>query len=143
MNSDITDKIRKYIQSQSRNKIIFHTRELADLETINIGKLLSESIYHFEEQDKLPMRVSSELNALLDKSVAFHKLYGKYLSLENIGILFEQELKFNFVQLLENFSQNNALFIKWDGEIDADYIYFWTKEQGIKTNIKHLSHIAL
>jgi hypothetical protein len=89
------------------------------------------------------MRVSSELDRILHAAISNHDLFGKYLSIENLGVLFEPELKIDFNRLLDSYSQNNALFVKWDGEIDAESIYFLTKENGIKINIKNVSHIAL
>jgi hypothetical protein len=70
-------------------------------------------------------------------------VFGRYLSIENIGVLFEPELKLDFASLLDSYSQNNVLFVKWEGEIDAENIYFLTKEKGIKKNIKNLSHIVI
>jgi len=89
------------------------------------------------------MRVSSELDRILNAAISNHDLFGKYLSIENLGILFEPELKIDFNRLLDSYSQNNALFVKWDGEIDSENIYFLTKENGIKINIKNVSHIAI
>lgn len=143
MNTPIVNNIVEYIKSQSRNKIIFHSQDISDLESINIGLRISERIYNYKEPDRISMRVSSELNDILNASVSHHEMFGKYLSIGNLGILFEPDLKHDFARMLENFSQNNVLFVKWDGEIDTNNLYFQTKENGIKINIKNLSHIAI
>lgn len=132
-----------YIQSQARNKIIFYSEDISDLKSVNVGLRISENIYNFKEPGRISMRVSSELDRVLNAAISNHDLFGKYLSIENLGILFEPELKIDFNRLLDSYSQNNALFVKWDGEIDAESIYFLTKENGIKINIKNVSHIAL
>ncbi len=143
MNYPIINNITDYIQSQARNKIIFHSQDISELESVNIGLRISESIYNFKEPGRIPMRVSSELDRVLNAAISNHDVFGKYLSIENLGVLFEPELKIDFNRLLDSYSQNNALFVKWDGEIDAESIYFLTKENGIKINIKNVSHIAL
>jgi hypothetical protein len=143
MNSPIVNTVADYIKSQSRNKVVFHSQHISDLESVNIGQRISESIYNFKEPGRIAMRVSSELNDILNTSISHHEVFGRYLSIENLGILFEPELKIDFARLLNSFSQNNVLFVKWDGEIDADNIYFQTKENGIKINIKNLSLIAI
>lgn len=143
MNNPANSIILDYIKSQSRNKIIFHSHDFSDFESVNIGRLISESIYNFQEPSRISMRVSSVLNNILNASISHHEAFGSYLSIENLGILFEPELKMDFARLLDSFSQNNVLFVKWDGEIDTDYIYFQTKENGIKINIKNLSHIVI
>jgi hypothetical protein len=57
--------------------------------------------------------------------------------------LFEPELKVDFNNLLEKYSNTNALFVKWEGVIDNENLYFLSKEKGIKININKLSHIAI
>jgi hypothetical protein len=143
MNKPISRNIEDYIKSQTRNKIIFHSQDISGILPVNIGLRISESIYNFKEPGRISMRVSSELNDFLNASITHHEVFGRYLSIENLGILFEIELKIDFVRLLESFSQNNVLFVKWDGEIDTENIYFLSKENGIKINIKNLSHIAI
>lgn len=143
MNQPIINTIADYIKSQSRNKIIFHSQDLSELESVNIGLQISESIYNFKETERIAMQVSSELNDILNAAISHHDEFGIYLCIENLGILFEPELKIDFNRLLDRYSQNNVLFVKWDGDMDAESIYFLTKENGIKINIKNLSYIVL
>lgn len=143
MNKPIINTVVDFINSQSRNKVIFHTQDISDIETLNIGLRVSESIYNFKESSRIVMRVSSELNDLLNASISYHDVFGRYLSIENLGILFEPELKHDFTRMLDSYSQNNLLFVKWDGELDSENIYFLTKENGIKVSVKNLSHIAI
>ena len=143
MNKPISSTIDAYIKSQSRNNIIFYSHDFSDFESVNIGLQISESIYNSKEPGRIAMRVSTEMNDILNASISNHELFGKYLSIENLGILFEPDLKYDFARMLDSFSQNNVLFVKWDGEIDAENIYFLTKENGIKINIKNLSHITI
>lgn len=143
MNQPIINTIADYIQSQSRNKIIFHSQNLSELESVNIGLRISESIYNLKESGRIAMKVSSELDRILNSAISNHDLFGDFLSIDNLGILFEPELKIDFNRLLDRYSQNNVLFVKWDGDMDAESIYFLTKENGIKINIKNLSYIVL
>jgi hypothetical protein len=143
MITPIINTITAYIKSQSRNKIIFHTQAISVLDSVNIGFQISESIYNFKEPGRISMRVSSELDNLLNATISHHDVFGRYLSIENVGILFEPELKLDFTRMLDSFSQNNVLFVKWDGEIDMNNLYFQTKDNGIKINIKNLSHIVI
>ena len=139
----IIDLMKDYIKSPSRNKIVFHSDVISDIVPVNLGLRLSETIYNFNEIDKIPMRISKELDIILNTYATQHDVYGRYLAIENLGILFESELKLDFTRMLDSYSQNSVLFVKWDGEIDADNIYFLTKENGIKIYIKNLSHIAI
>ncbi|MCG9898372.1 MAG: hypothetical protein MH132_00060 [Hydrotalea sp.] len=143
MSNLINQAITDYIKSQSRNKIIFYSQDISALQSVNVGLRISESIYNLNEPGRIAMRVLFELDSILNAAIYQHDVFGKHLSIENIGILFEPELKIDFVSLLDRYSQNNLLFVKWEGELDAENIYFLTKENGIKINIKNLSHIAI
>jgi hypothetical protein len=143
MNKLTNKYLLDYLKSQARNKIVFHSQQDPGLQSIDIGLKLSERIYNFKESDKIAMRVSDALNYILNESIVHHEGFGKYLSIENLGILFEPELKHDFSRMLDSYSQNNVLFVKWVGEMDEDNIYFLTMENGIKINIKNLSHIVI
>lgn len=143
MNIPIIDTIRSYANSQSRNKIVFHRNEIQDITTIDLGLSLANSIYNFQETSNVSMMVIAELSKILGSAVSQHQEFGKYLSVENTGILLEPALKIDFWRFLDSYSQNNLLFVKWEGETDADNIYFLTKENGININIQNLSHIVL
>lgn len=143
MSKPIFDKISDYTRSQSRNKIVIHRERIADIEPVNIGQSLSEAIFNFKETGKLPMRVSIELDNILHTSISQHDLFGKCLSIANLGILFEPELKIDFSRLLDKYSQNNVLFVQWDGEINSGILFFLSREHGVKINIRNLSHIVI
>jgi hypothetical protein len=89
------------------------------------------------------MKVSLELENMLNTATIDHEIYGRLLTISNLGILFEPELKVDFNNLLEKYSNTNTLFVKWEGAIDNENLYFLSKEKGIKININKLSHIAI
>ncbi len=137
------DTVLDYLSSQSRNKIIFHSGLHFGVETVNVGLRLSEAIYNFSDSSTIAMQASTKLTEILNSAIMVHETFGRCLSIENLGILFEPELKVDFARLLDNYSQNNVLFVKWDGELDGHNICFLTKENGVKITITNLSHIAL
>lgn len=139
----VVDIISSYINSQSRNRIVFHRFELPGIVPVNLGWQLSEAIYDFKEIHKIAMKVTGDLDTILNNAIHHHGIFGSYISIDNIGILFEPELKIDFLRLLDAYSQNNVLFVKWEGEKESDCLYFLTKESGIKINIKNLSHIIV
>lgn len=143
MDKLIENKISSYLKSQSRNKIVFYKDNIFDFPAIDVGNLLAQAIFNLKDESKLPMRVSAKLDLILNAAIIDNKSYGKILAISNIGILLEQDLKQDFNRLLENYSNSNALFVHWNGDIDEEYLYFLTKEQGEKINIKNLSHITL
>lgn len=135
--------LSEYAKSQARNKIVFCKDTIPDILPLNLGKSLSESILRLDNLNKLPMKITSEIDQLLKDAVVYHENFGNLIFIQNVGILFEPELKLNFVSFLDNYSQNNVLMMQWEGETDTDNLYFLSKEEGIKINIKHLSHITI
>ena len=143
MNSPLLKSILSYIDSYSRNKIVFYKERLLDITPIDVGKLLSQSLFNFKNERQLPMKAYDEINRIFDKAVFDHPNFGKTLAIANLGILFEAELKQNFKTIIDNHSTNNLLLIEWKGEIESGTLHFMSKERGIKININNLSHIAL
>jgi hypothetical protein len=135
--------IKNYLNSYTKNKIIIHRDVLPEVNAVDIGFLLSQSIYNWSDESKLSMKVTSELEKILNDEVINHSSYGRIIAISNIGILLEPDLKQDLRAILENYSNNNTLFVKWDGEIDNDHLYFLSKEIGIKININKLSHIVI
>jgi hypothetical protein len=136
-------ELLKYIQSQSRNKIVFYKNDLYNLESINLGKELSEQLKGIVNDKRMVMKALNILDEILSSSIKESSLYGKYLSIKNIGILFEPSLKIEFLQLLNKYSLSNALFIQWNGEIENNNLYFLSKLKEQKINIENLSHITI
>tara|TARA_B100000242_G_C42995070_1_gene462063 strand:- start:478 stop:894 length:417 start_codon:yes stop_codon:yes gene_type:complete len=137
------DRVDNYIKSQSRNKIVFYKQDFLAIESIDVGKKLSHKIMSIASDTKIGMKSLIIMDELFTSSFSNNSEYGKYLAIHNLGILFEPELKTDFVQLLDKYSSSNTLFVKWEGEIEDGTLYYLTKERGQKINIKNLSHIII
>lgn len=137
------DKISKYLKSQSRNKIVFYKQDVLGLEAIDVGKKLSNEIKSIASDAKIGMKSLIIMDELFTSSFSNNSEYGKYLAIQNLGILFEPDLKTDFIQILDKYSSSNTLFVKWEGEIENGILYFLTKEKGQKIDIKNLSHIVI
>jgi hypothetical protein len=141
MQNETSLKIGEYLKSVSRTKIVFLREPIHGLNKIDIGISLSKSIFEKRNAENISMIAAADLEKILNANIHVHDSYGKYISIENIGILFEKDLKFDIHNLLENNSKNNILFVLWGGEIENENFYFLTKQHGIKFNFAHLSHI--
>ena len=137
------DRVDNYIKSQSRNKIIIYKQDTLGIEAINVGKKLSQEIKSIAYDAKIGMKSLIILDNLFTSSFSNNSKYGKHLAIQNLGILFEPELKTDFSQILDKYSSSNTLFVKWEGEIEDGILYFLTKEKGQKIDIKNLSHIVI
>jgi hypothetical protein len=140
---DKTIEILSFLKTQSRNKVVFYKDNIIDIIALDLGTELSQILFNLNDLTKLPMKVSLELENMLNTATIDHEIYGRLLAISNLGILFEPELKVDFNNLIEKYSNTNFLFVKWEGAIDNENLYFISKEKGIKININKLSHIAI
>jgi len=143
MDKQIENQVLTYLKSQSRNKIVLYKGIHFDFTPIDLGLLLAQSIYNQNTDIKLSMLVTLELEKIFNANTFKHDLFGNILAISNIGILFEPDLKQDIIRIIEKYSFNNVLFVKWDGEIDNENLYFLTKQNGEKISIKNLSFITL
>ena len=143
MQMDKSIELLSFLKTQSRNKIVFYRNSINDVPEIDLGTELSQVLFNLNDLTKLPMKVSLELENMLNTATIDHEIYGRTLAISNLGILFEPELKVDINNILEKYYNTNVLFVKWEGAIDNENLYFLSKEKGIKININKLSHIAI
>ena len=100
-------------------------------------------INNISKNERFTLKAKSKLEEFLINSTTDYVKFGKVLSIYNLGILFEPELKIDFLSLIDKYSKNNTLFIQWEGETENNKLYFLSKFEGIEINIKNLSHIMI
>ena len=143
MQMDKSIEILSFLKTQSRNKIVFYKDSIIDITAIDLGAELSQALFNLNDLTKLPMKVTSELDKIFNDALINHSNYGRIIAISNIGILLEPDLKQDLRAILEKYSNNNTLFVKWVGEIENRCLNFLSKEKGIKINTNELSHIIL
>lgn len=142
--NDCKDKIVGFINSYPRNRLIIST-EIFDMEEVNwmdMGKLLAFELGNTDKR-KIVFKINQLLDDVIVKNKIQHKEFGETIAIENIGLLLEPELKFNLEKFLSDYSQNNTLILKWEGEIDTNQLYFLTKNDNHKIELNNISHIVI
>ena len=137
------NKIMHYLQSYSRNKLIFFKEKPLDIPCLDIGYSLAKELNKLSNPKNIGLAAEAILNDLMIQAVSLKEPFGNVQCIENPGILFEPELKLNFLLFLDRFSKDIPLFVHWSGRIENNTLYFLTKEKGIKIDIQELSHIIL
>lgn len=143
MNTTLFETIKSFIEQYPRNRIVFYKKNQLDIIPTDVGKLLAQELFNFDNEKRLPMQATVQLDKILNRAVFDHPSFGRTLAIANLGILFEPDLKQDFKRIIDNHSTNNLLLIEWEGEIEDNTIYFLSKEKGIQINMNNLSHIAL
>lgn len=142
MTNSSNDKIISYLNSPSRNKIIIHRDQIEDIIPVNVGRELSNRLAGITEKNNLSFIAKQEVDELFHSSAFEHHNFGRILSITNLGILFEPELKINFNYILSKYSSDNLLLIQWPGEVEQNNLYFLSTD-GIQISIENLSYINL
>lgn len=132
----------QFLNSHPRNRLIIVKQTLVEVPYIDIGKSLSLKLQGNQE-GRLPNLTVKFLDEIVDLNLRYSEELGNHIAFENIAILMEKELKINFKSLLEKYSRDTTLIVKWEGEIEESKLYFLSKEQGVEINLKDITHIIL
>jgi hypothetical protein len=128
--------ILNYLQQSTRNKIVFCRDYMDDIAFINVGRELSQLLgEHPQEISGFETMYKQVLNAS-----SYNDKIGLYLAIENIGILFEPELKLDLRSVINNYSKNQCLIIKTEAAIQNDTLYFLDETDTIHVNLQGLSY---
>lgn len=136
-------RVEGFIKGASRNKLIITKSQVDKLNWLDIGKLFSTKIEPYLEDRLLSFKALTALNDIIETNITKSDVFGDYIAIYNLGILFETELNIDFITLLDKHSRNTTLFMYWEGEIKNDSLYFLKEVNGQEINIKNLSHIII
>ena len=133
----------KAIQSTklTSNIIVIKNAEINNADFVDIGLSLSEELVNKTNSTKLGLIAVDELRDILEQNISENEAIGKYISLKNIGILFEKSLKIDVPAIFKSYAQNNLIIIDWEGEIENDKLYLLSKREGIEITFGANIHI--
>jgi hypothetical protein len=143
MLSEYSNIIKPYLKSTTRNKIILFQDSIVGIQPVNIGKLVSEKLKNIPINKKFSFKAKLIIDDVFSSCLIEHEEFGKHIAISNIGILFEPELKIDVNNLFNRYSSSNALFVKWEGVLKDENMFFLTEEYGTKLELKNISHISL
>jgi len=136
MNS-LNQHIIEFLDTNPKNRIVFcNQSEYA----IDMGKELSNRIKPHLEHKRLSMKTKDLIDELVQSNTKSSDEIGKYITIKNLGILFEPELKINFEHFLKTYSSDITIIIQWPGEISSNHLFFLSKSAGINTELINLTY---
>jgi hypothetical protein len=119
--------------------LVYHANELPDkiaylksqnINVINIGKELATYINGLDDFSYLNIDVYDYTKKLLDKHKSkINSMGNDVIAICNLGILMEQALELNAVQLFKEFSKSTSLIILWDNQSDIPDRLEWTTQK--------------
>lgn len=120
----------------TRNKLVFCKNRIEGLYYVDVGKELSLLLGN---GSNLPTGFETMYKQVLNQS-SINNLIGRYLAIENIGIIFESELKIDIKSMFDRYSKDQSFIILSDALIENNYFYYLTKEDQKEINLNGLSY---
>ena len=127
--------IKEYVRQNTRNKIVFCRSRMQGLQYVDVGFAMSSRLKTNEKISPVIDIVSQILNDNIRNDAEI----GYYPAIENIGILFEPELKLDVRSIIDSYSKNQCLVVLTDAEIDNGVLYFLEKSDGVIVSLSGFS----
>lgn len=141
--SELED-IEKYNKQDARDHLVFIRKPIEGLETVDVGRLLSEWLRHQDLSSQfLQMEVNNQLDEILSQEYERDDI-GDYLVITNIGILFEPALQVNTRALLERHSDRKLIIVLSEGVVDKEgcKYYFLSPSDSYSIDLSGLSYYS-
>jgi hypothetical protein len=136
-------QVLNFLNQTPRNKLVILKKESSSSEFLSIDLELAKALRNESFNSHFSMIAKGILMDLMNENLKSNEDFQNYFAICDIGFLLEKELKFDFTSFLSNQSQNHTLFLKWDGEIINNKLYFLTKQNGLEIDISSLSYIVI
>lgn len=141
--SELSD-IEIYNKQDARDHLVFIRKPIEGLETVDVGRLLSEWLRHQDLSSQfLQMEVNDQLDEILSQEYKRDDI-GDYLVITNIGIFFEPALQINTRALLERHSDRKLIIVLSDGVVDKEgrKYYFLLPSDNYSIDLSGLSYYS-
>lgn len=129
-----------FLRQNPKHKLVFTNSEPAGFVFTDLGY---EMATRLDGQSYPSVVATAAFESVATKGTQDHPIYGKYLAITNIGILFEPELKLNVRLLLESFSHNTLLVVCSDGVIQNDTFHFDDSTEDYDIALSGLSYFVI
>ena len=117
------ERIAQFLKYQPRNKLVFTPQLDSHLYSIDVGYELSTLIQEDLNSPQLSLIAEDKLHSIIRNFTKSDDTIGDYVALSNWGIIFEPELKFNLLSLLDSYSKNRTIIFVNCGEGDNEDFY--------------------
>ena len=116
-------RIAQFLKYQPRNKLVFTPQLDSHLYSVDVGYELSTLIHEYLDSPQLSLIAEDKLHSIIRNSTRNDDTIGEYVALSNWGILFQPELKFNLLSLLDSYSKSRTVILVNCGEGDNEDFY--------------------
>lgn len=129
----IKQEIANYVRQNTRNRIVFCKTGIDGILYVNVGLFVAQLL----QSGMSPLDACLQIFA---HNIHEDDLIGRYIALQNVGILMEPELKIDLRNLLDTQSKNQCLIILSDAEISDDTLWWYSQNDDLGVSLKGLSY---
>jgi hypothetical protein len=135
--------IAQYLAQAARNRLVFCHEHIEDLIFTDVGKVMANALKDENLRSQMVAYAAEDFLADILSSPQVDSSLGKYIALENIGILFEPELGFNLKATLDNASTNKTIIICSEAQIKDNRLYFLQDGDNFSVDLTGLSYLEI
>ena len=136
-------QIAQYLAQAARNRLVFCHEHFDDLIFTDVGKVMANKLKDENLRSQMVAYAAEDFLTDILSSPQIDSSIGKYIALENIGILFEPELGFNLKATLDNASTNKTIIICSGAQIKDNRLYFFQEGDGYSIDLTDLSYLEI
>ena len=134
-NTNVDLQINAFLSSAPRYKLVVLAADssIPVADSIDLGKELSEVISGIDRSNDVYFQfaVQDAIDDVISKNVRNDSEFGRYIILENPGILFEPALNLDVCNLLKSISKNTLVILLWPGVIRQDRLCFLSESSDL------------
>lgn len=116
--------LTKYINTDSRHKLLFMPFSSIEIPFIDIGQELSKAIESNIDNKRLSLIANEALEKIISSNIVNDIDIGKYIAIKNIGILFEPALQFNLRAKIDSWAKSFILIIDSNEGVVVNNIFY-------------------
>lgn len=135
--------LETFLSAKPKYKLVFDLSASLEVESVDAGAYLADALQSKLKKNKLDMYAGDAIRKMIRQHTYEHPELGRYVAIENIGILFEPELAFNLESIVEQTSKDELLIIKSKGKIENNKFFFHSSQYSQVINLNNLTYIVL
>lgn len=133
--SNINKQIEAFLSAAPRYKLVVLKADSSNsvADSVDIGKELSVVISGIDRRDdvRFQFAVQDAIDDIISSHICNDETFGKYIIMENPGILFETALNVDICSLLKRISKNTLVILLWPGVIRSDRLCFLSESSDL------------
>lgn len=136
----MNNSLYKYLLKNPKYRLVFDLSSSLDVESVDTGLYLAEALQAKVQKSNLNMYASDAIRKMIRQHTHEHAVYGRYVAMRNIGILFESALAFNLETIIEQTSKDELLIIQAKGCVANERFYFLSQQDNLSFSLKNLTY---